>query len=64
MVEGQGGRCAICRRKRKLIVDHDHETGTVRALLCNPCNLMIGYAGDRVGLLEKGIEYLEIHSED
>ena len=41
MLAIQDGRCAICKRlpfKYKLAVDHNHETGTVRKLLCNVCN--------------------------
>lgn len=43
----QDGRCAICRRTPKpgknLTIDHDHETGAVRALLCVRCNTIVGY---------------------
>lgn len=46
LVEAQGGACAICRRKppagARLCVDHCHTTGAVRALLCIPCNVMVG----------------------
>lgn len=46
MLESQGGVCAICHdnniRELKLAVDHDHETGKVRGLLCDRCNRGIG----------------------
>jgi hypothetical protein len=41
ILERQGGACALCPRvpgKKRLHVDHDHETGRVRGLLCAPCN--------------------------
>lgn len=64
----QGGVCAICDsppRKTKttntLAVDHCHETGKVRALLCHQCNAAIGMAGDCPDRLRKAIAYLEKH---
>ena len=43
----QGGRCGICQRhKRRLRIDHDHQTGKVRGLLCAGCNTSIGMLGD------------------
>lgn len=46
----QDDRCAICRRpftaSRTPRIDHDHATGTVRGLLCNGCNLRLGYLND------------------
>lgn len=42
LFEVQGGVCAICKRTRKLNVDHNHETGAVRGLLCHGCNTTIG----------------------
>ena len=38
----QNGRCASCQDKTSLVVDHDHVTGQVRALLCSACNTAEG----------------------
>ena len=47
MLAAQGGRCALCgsepRPGENLHVDHDHETGAVRALLCRKCNTALGW---------------------
>lgn len=46
----QNDRCAICRRTftelRPPKIDHDHRTGACRGLLCNGCNLRLGYLHD------------------
>lgn len=44
MVAEQEGRCAVCERVKPLCVDHCHETGHVRALVCKVCNIAIGVA--------------------
>lgn len=68
----QGNRCAICgspeRRMsygnpRRLAVDHDHATGTIRELLCSGCNYMLGCAHDSPEVLEAGAVYLRRHRE-
>jgi hypothetical protein len=59
MVVAQEGRCAICRREaRELVVDHNHATKVVRALLCDQCNVMLGMAGESVETLQRAIAYL------
>jgi hypothetical protein len=69
--DAQGGRCAICRQPetnvdkrsgitRRLAVDHDHFTGTVRNLLCGRCNLGLGLLGDDPTLLRAMAEYVEL----
>lgn len=65
LLDQQNGRCAICLKlptdNRKLSVDHDHETGKVRGLLCNPCNGSLGLFKEDLGLLMKATLYLEKH---
>src|SRR6266550_1376817 len=45
----QGGLCAICGgppKRRTLAVDHDHKSGEVRGLLCDRCNVGLGWIED------------------
>lgn len=67
ILESQGNVCAICgtdepgntRGPAAFRVDHDHDTGEVRGLLCNKCNIAIGYLKDDPALLRRALEYLE-----
>lgn len=64
MEREQGGVCAICERppgKRRLAVDHDHDSGQIRALLCAACNRAIGCMADDPALLELAAQYLVSH---
>jgi len=45
-----------------LVVDHDHETGEVRGLVCVGCNSGIGHMGDDPQRLRSAAQYLENHS--
>lgn len=61
MLQRQGGVCAICKRPpsdRGLFVDHDHDTGTVRGLLCPACNTALGLLGDNLAGLLSAVSYL------
>ena len=61
----QDGRCAICRKPwntdntREPCVDHDHETHTVRALLCRKCNIAIGHMDDDPERMRIAAAYIE-----
>jgi len=64
MLQAQGGTCAMCDATAlddTLCVDHNHDTGEVRAILCKPCNTMLGMSGDSVARLQAGIDYLKEH---
>jgi hypothetical protein len=55
----QGEGCAICGLlKPTMHVDHCHDTGQVRGVLCGTCNPGIGLLGDNIQLLESAIRYL------
>jgi len=61
MLKKQNGGCAICGRepsKRRLHVDHCHETGFVRGLLCFRCNFGLSYFGEDEKMLKSAYEYL------
>ena len=66
ILEEQSGVCAICgstepdKSKKYLSVDHDHETGKVRGLLCSYCNRGLGSFKESHGLLKKALEYLGV----
>jgi hypothetical protein len=63
MLEQQQNKCAVCGngQSQRLSVDHDHATGVVRALLCYPCNTILGLAKDSPERLEAGAAYLRQH---
>jgi hypothetical protein len=67
MHTAQNGKCAICKttktpKGRRLDLDHCHETGKTRGLLCNDCNRGIGMFRHQIELLAAAIEYLRSHS--
>lgn len=57
----QDGKCAICKQSgmERLHVDHCHETGAIRGLLCWRCNTTLGKVEDSVELLASMINYLD-----
>jgi Recombination endonuclease VII len=72
MRESQNNVCALCFKPEKrqhattgtvwdLAIDHCHETGRVRGLLCNACNRGLGLLGDTVDTLERVLLYLKKH---
>jgi len=50
--------CQICGREGKLHIDHCHETGKVRGVLCLACNTGLGNFKDDVAMLDKAKQYL------
>jgi hypothetical protein len=59
MVEQQGGRCFTCNKVAVLGVDHSHETGQVRRLLCLKCNWILGIVNDDFEILQALINYIK-----
>lgn len=63
LVAKQKGLCLICEQLdtsgKRLAVDHHHDTGLVRGLLCARCNLGLGYFTDDPERLRRAAAYLE-----
>lgn len=64
MIAAQGGVCALCVEPlsdglaRKVHVDHCHETGRIRGVLCAGCNTAIGKLGDNEAGLQRALDYV------
>lgn len=66
MLEAQGGACAICdgpprgsgKRGGFFHIDHCHNSGAIRGLLCGPCNSAIGLLGDDEERILRALDYL------
>lgn len=72
MVEDHAGKCGICGgegfelvkgQKNLIVIDHCHETGKVRGLLCHNCNRGLGLFQDSVENLLKAAEYIGRYKE-
>ena len=70
MLKRQKGVCAICKQKetkgvkgvvRRLAVDHNHQTGEVRGLLCTDCNQTLGHMKENIQFLLNAIDYLKVN---
>ena len=63
----QDYKCAICGDHeevvgKKMYVDHNHDTGKIRKLLCTKCNVGIGMLKDSAEVLLKAAQYLQEHN--
>jgi len=67
MENKQDRKCAICltphteTRDQRLVVDHCHDTGKVRGLLCHKCNAGHGQYNDDIEIVCKSAEYIAYH---
>jgi hypothetical protein len=73
MLQMQDGRCGLCGADspgkqtgtdKKMYVDHDHQSGKVRGLLCSRCNVGLGMFRDDPELMRRAAEYIEKARQD
>jgi hypothetical protein len=62
--------CEICGKyippknnRRQMFVDHDHDTGAIRGLLCPQCNSLLGLSLDSQTRLQQAIDYLNRYNK-
>ena len=72
MLISQNSSCAICSstvpypslpERKTFCVDHDHETGKIRGLLCMPCNRSLGQFKDDATILRNADDYIDFHKK-
>ena len=69
MKDACGNKCQICgappeeSHQGNLVVDHCHDTGVVRGILCGRCNIVLGKVKDSPELLHKLVDYLKQHGK-
>jgi hypothetical protein len=71
MIKNQNYECNICSKKfnnkinsLKACVDHDHETGKIRSILCNSCNGALGFIKENIIFISNMKDYLYKHKTD
>jgi Recombination endonuclease VII/HNH endonuclease len=73
MLAAQNGVCGICKgvetyvpkghgKPKPLSVDHNHETGQIRGLLCSNCNYLVGHCKEDESVLLEAVNYLRKHN--
>lgn len=74
ILEKQNGKCTICNKLMEepsstrgqgldvMALDHCHETGKIRSILCNACNKGLGMFNDDISLLENALKYIKEHN--
>ena len=67
MLINQSNKCGIClntfSNSKDTHIDHDHETGIVRGLLCRSCNTGFGMFRENITVLNNAIKYAEVHKK-
>jgi hypothetical protein len=61
MAKLQKYKCAICKNKVKLVIDHCHTKNKVRKLLCGKCNVAIGLFEENIEIMNNAILYIKEH---
>ncbi len=70
MLVEQQNKCYICyidvqeTIKKRLCIDHDHDSGKIRKLLCTKCNTALGLVAENIQILENMITYISEHKNE
>ena len=69
LLEVQNNKCPICKKSflKRPVIDHNHKTGKTRGLLCEGCNVVLGYvekqSGESKDFLKNFIDYLDFYKQ-